>query len=107
MVFFIIRVDSVPAGCGGLKFYEGFAEIKRMYVRPRFRGKGLGKMMLEHLEAYALKHGTTVLRLETGINQPEAMGLYERMGYYRIPPFPPYVASTASLSRFYEKRLDP
>ena len=76
-----------------------------MYIRPRFRGKGLGKMMLEHLEAYALKQGTTLLRLETGIYQPEAMGLYERMGYRQIPAFPPYVDSTTVLSRFYEKRL--
>jgi putative acetyltransferase len=105
VAFFVIRVDGVPAGCGGLKFYEGFGEIKRMYVRPRFRVKGLGMMMLDHLEAYALEHGTKVLRLETGIHQPEAMGLYERTGYWQIPPFPPYVASTASLSRFYEKRL--
>jgi ribosomal protein S18 acetylase RimI-like enzyme len=61
--------------------------------------------MLEHLEAFARQQGTTVLRLETGICQPEAMGLYERMGYRQIPPFPPYEEATATLSRFYEKRI--
>jgi hypothetical protein len=61
--------------------------------------------MLEHLEMFACQQGTTVLQLETGIYQPEAMGLYERMGYRPIPPFPPYAESTATLSRFYEKSI--
>jgi GNAT superfamily N-acetyltransferase len=103
VAFFITRVDGMPAGCGGIKFYEGFGELKRMYVRPQFRGTGLGKLMLKHLEMFAHQQGTTVLRLETGIYQPEAMGLYERMSYRLIPPFEPYDASTATLSRFYEK----
>jgi GNAT superfamily N-acetyltransferase len=103
VAFFITRVDGVPAGCGGVKFYEDFGELKRMYVRPRFRGTGLGKLMLKHLEAFAHQYGTTVLRLETGIYQPEAMGLYERMGYRPIPAFAPYAESAATLSRFYEK----
>jgi putative acetyltransferase len=105
VAFFVTRVHGTPAGCIGLKFYPGFGELKRMYVRPSFRGTGLGKLMLKHLEDYALQHGTTVLRLETGIYQPEAIGLYERMGYHQIPPFAPYEASTALLSRFYEKNL--
>jgi putative acetyltransferase len=105
VAFFITRVDSEPAGCGGVKFYPGFGELKRMYVRPQFRGTGLGKLMLEHLEAFARGQGTKVLRLETGIYQPEAIGLYERMGYRPIPPFEPYDGSTATLSRFYEKKI--
>lgn len=105
VAFFVTRVDGVPAGCGGLKLYEGFGELKRMYVRPRFRGIGLGKRMLDHLEAYALRQGMIVLRLETGIYQPEAIGLYERMGYRPIPPFPPYTECSTPLSRFYEKRI--
>ena len=55
-----------------------------MYVRPQFRGTGLGKLMLKHLETFSRQQGTTVLRLETGIYQPEAMGLYVRMGYRPI-----------------------
>jgi putative acetyltransferase len=103
VAFFITRVDGEPAGCGGVKFGHSWGELKRMYVRPQFRGTGLGKRMLGHLETFARRQGTTTLRLETGIYQPEAMGLYERMGYRPIPPFEPYDASTATLSRFYEK----
>lgn len=105
VAFFVTRVDGMPAGCGGLKFYPEFGELKRMYVRPAFRGTGLGKLMLKHLEAYALQQGTTLVRLETGVYQPEAMGLYERMGYRRRSAFPPYPESTAVLSRFYEKLI--
>lgn len=105
VAFFITRADGVPAGSGGVKFYEDFGELKRMYVRPQFRGRGLGKLMLKHLEEFARQQGTTVLRLETGIYQPEAMGLYERMGYRPRPSFAPYDASTATLSRFYEKSI--
>jgi putative acetyltransferase len=105
VAFFITRVDGEPAGCGGVKFYPGWGELKRMYVRPQFRGRGLGKLMLEHLETFARQQGTTLLRLETGIYQPEAMGLYERMGYRPRGCFEPYDASTATLSRFYEKNI--
>jgi len=105
VAFFITRVDGEPAGCGGMKFYPGFGELKRMYVRPKFRGTGLGKLMLEHLETFARQKGMKVLRLETGIYQPEAIGLYEHMGYRPIAPFAPYDGSTATLSRFYEKKL--
>jgi GNAT superfamily N-acetyltransferase len=105
VTFFITRVDGVPAGCGGVKFFDDYGELKRMYVRPGFRGTGLGKLMLKYLETYALRHGITLLRLETGVYQPEAMGLYERMGYRPRSSFPPYDPSTATLSRFYEKLI--
>lgn len=105
VAFFITRVDDMPAGCGGVKFCPRWGELKRMYVRPQFRGTGLGKLMLKHLETFSREHGATVLRLETGIYQPEAVGLYKRMGYQPIPPFEPYEASTATLSRFYEKNI--
>ena len=52
VAFFITRVDGVPAGCGGVKFCPRWGELKRMYVRPQFRGTGLGKLMLKHLETY-------------------------------------------------------
>jgi GNAT superfamily N-acetyltransferase len=101
--FFITRVDGRPAGCGGVKLFADYGELKRMYVRPQFRGTGLGKLMLKHLETFARQQGITVLRLETGVYQPEAMGLYVRMGYQSRSAFEPYDASTATLSRFYEK----
>jgi GNAT superfamily N-acetyltransferase len=104
VAFFVTRVDGVAAGCGGLFLVEGeYAEIKRMYVRPACRGRGLGRLMLEHLSAHARALGATRLRLETGIHQHEAVGLYERSGFRRIPPFGPYWNDP--VSRCYEKDL--
>jgi GNAT superfamily N-acetyltransferase len=102
--FFVIRHDGMPAGCGGVKLFgTEYGEIKRMYVRPQFRGSGLGKLMLYHLADYARQQGVTVLRLETGIHQSEAIGLYERFGFQHIPPFGAYKEDP--LSVFFEKRL--
>jgi|WetSurMetagenome_2_1015567.scaffolds.fasta_scaffold118531_3 putative acetyltransferase len=102
--FFVARRDGKPAGCGGMKIFEGaYAELKRMYVRPEFRGTGLGRRMIEHLEEHAAQRGISVLRLETGILQREAIGLYERMGYHIRGPFGEYQPDP--LSFFYEKRI--
>jgi ribosomal protein S18 acetylase RimI-like enzyme len=64
---------------------------------------GLAKLMLDHLETYARERGVGLLRLETGIYQSEAIGLYERMGFRSIPPFGEYREDP--LSRFYEKQI--
>lgn len=105
VAFFVAHYDGVPAGCGGIKLYGSeYGEVKRMYVRPEFRGYGLGKEMLNHLAAYTTQHGIRVLRLETGIHQTEAIGLYERFGFQRIPPFGDYFDDPVSLC--YEKHLD-
>jgi len=102
--FFLLRANGTPACCGGIKLVGSeYGEIKRMYVRPQFRGLGFGKLMLNHLADYARSHAINLLRLETGIHQPEAIGLYERMGFYRILPFGAYTDDP--LSRYYEKRL--
>lgn len=104
VAFFLLRAGGTPAACGGIKLFgTDYGEIKRMYVRPRFRGQGFGKLMLDHLAEHARHHGVLLLRLETGIHQSEAIGLYERWGFQRIPPFPPYREDP--LSRCYEKRL--
>ena len=104
VAFFLIRSDGTPAGCGGIKLFSvEYGELKRMYVRPHFRGLGLAKLMIHRLSAYAREHGVGRLRLETGIYQREAIGLYERMGFQPIPPFGPYKEDP--LSRFYEKKL--
>jgi putative acetyltransferase len=104
VAFFLLRADGTPAGCGGVKLMGSeYGELKRMYVRPQFRGSGFARLMLTHLEAYAQAHHIPLLRLETGIHQQEAIGLYERSGFYRIPPFGPYTDDP--LSRCYEKRL--
>ena len=104
VAFFVMRHDGMPAGCGGVKLFNtAYGEIKRMYVRPQYRGLGLGRLMLQHLAEYAQRQGVTVLRLETGIFQTEAIGLYERYGFQRIAPFGAYQDDPLSL--FYEKRL--
>jgi GNAT superfamily N-acetyltransferase len=104
VAFFIIRHDGTAAGCGGVKLFGSeYGEVKRMYVRPQFRGLGLAKLMLDHLAAYAREQGVELLRLETGIYQSEAIGLYKRMGFQSIPPFGEYKEDP--LSRFYEKQI--
>ena len=104
VAFFLIRRDDACAGCGGVKLFGAeYGEVKRMYVRPQYRGLGLAKMMLAHLERYALAQGVYLLRLETGIHQHEAIGLYESVGFHRVPPFGSYHEDPLSL--FFEKRL--
>ena len=104
VAFFVIRDNGAAAGCGGIKLVgTEYGEIKRMYVRPAFRGLGLGKLMLDHLADYAKHRGITVLRLETGIHQHAAIRLYEREGFQRIAPFGPYREDPVSLC--YEKRI--
>jgi putative acetyltransferase len=102
--FFVLLADGAPAACGGVLIVDGeYGEIKRMYVRPAFRGNGFGRAMLDRLAEHALSRGTTLLRLETGIHQREAIALYERYGFARIPPFGPYTDDPLSLC--YEKRI--
>ncbi len=104
VAFFVTRHDGAPAGCGGIQLYgTEYGEVKRMYVRPEFRGLGLGKLMLDHLAAYARQRGVTVLRLETGIHQTDAIALYERYGFQRRPPFGEYREDP--LSVYYEKHI--
>jgi len=104
VAFFVLRADGRPAGCGGIKLVgREYGELKRMFVRPEFRGAGFGEMLVEHLAAHALAHGIALLRLETGIHQQAAIRLYERLGFRRIPPFGPYTNDPVSLC--YEKRL--
>ena len=103
--FFVLRIDGGAAGCGGIKLFgREFGELKRMYVRPKFRGRNFGRLILDHLAQYALANGITVLRLETGIHQHAALRLYEQAGFYRIAAFGPY--SDDGLSLCYEKRLE-
>ena len=101
--FFVTRYDDEPAGCGGIKLHPDYGEVKRMYVRPSHRGLGLGKTMLNHLADYARQHNINLLRLETGIYQVEAIGLYERYGFQRRSPFSDYRVDPMSL--YFEKAL--
>ena len=102
--FFVTREGGTPVGCGGIKLVANdYGEIKRMYVRPEFRGKGLSRLMLDHLTGHARAHGITLVRLETGIHQDAAIALYESAGFTRIPPFGDYFDDPVSLC--YERRL--
>ena len=100
---------GTPLGCGALRrLDDDAAEVKRMYVVPEARGRGVSKALLAGLEDAARECGWGTLRLETGPRQPEAIGLYERAGYRPIAAFGAYVG-TADLddSLFYERVLDP
>jgi putative acetyltransferase len=103
VLFYVLRAHGQPAGCGGLKLFAGYAEVKRMYVRPAFQGQGCGQRMLAHLAGQASARGLRLLRLETGIHQQAAIGLYERFGFNRVGPFGAYQPDP--LSVFFEKTL--
>jgi len=104
VAFFVARYAGTPAGCGGLKLFgTECGEVKRMYVRPAYRGLGLGRGMLDRLTAYARERRVGLLRLETGIYQAEAIGLYERYGFQRRPPFGAYRDDPMSV--YYEKPI--
>ena len=106
--FFLARWQGAAAGCGGVALFDDHAEVKRLYTRPAARGRGLAKALLRRIEEEARAAGLPVLRLETGTRQPEAIGLYERMGFRRCGPFGPYAAMPArniATSLFYEKAL--
>jgi putative acetyltransferase len=104
-VFLVLRDDDGRAvGCGGIaRFDDARGEVKRMYVVPEARGRGLGRRLLEELEGEARRLGYASVVLETGDRQQEAVGLYESTGYERIPCYPPY--DSRALSICYEKRL--
>ncbi|MBV9859912.1 MAG: GNAT family N-acetyltransferase [Alphaproteobacteria bacterium] len=106
--FFVAQVDGEPAGCGGVGFYDGYAEVKRMYARPAVRRRGIAKAVLARLEEEARQAGHTLLRLETGIHQSDAVAFYERHGFRQCLAFGPYTGMSEAqigTSLFYEKRL--
>ncbi len=101
VAFFTVRVDEAAVGCGGIQILGEYGELKRMYIRPEFRGRGLAGLLVEQLANHAREHGARLLRLETGIYQADAIRSYEGMGFYEIPPFGPYVLDPNSV--FYER----
>src|SRR5436309_3849050 len=90
-VFLVVRDGERALACGGIcRFDETRAELKRMYVVPEARGRGLGRRVLVELEERARELGYAGVVLETGDRQPEALGLYVSAGYEGIPCYPPY-----------------
>ena len=104
VTFLVARAEGRAVGCGAVvRSADGWAEIKRMFVSPAARGRRVGRKLLEKLEAVAREKGTTVLRLETGISQPEALALYRSAGFREIEPFGDYRPDPLSL--FMEKTI--
>jgi putative acetyltransferase len=106
--FFIARLNSLAVGCGGVAIFEDYAEVKRMYTRPTARGRGVAKAIVGRIEDEARAASKFILRLETGIRQQEAVGLYKRVGFRPRGPFGPYAAMPArniETSLFFEKVL--
>jgi GNAT superfamily N-acetyltransferase len=105
-VFLIARIGDEPVGCGALRPLDDItAEVRRMYVTPSARRRGIGRRLLRELERTAAEFGYRVVRLETGNRQPEAVALYEGFGFRRIAPYGPHVSDPLSIC--FEKRLTP
>lgn len=107
-VLVIARVDGAAAASGALMAHDAVdgmntLEVKRMLVRPAFRGRGLSKLVLERLESIARERHTQKLVLMCGPRQPEALRLYERQGYSRRNAYGHNVDHPLSI--FFEKRL--
>lgn len=83
----VATLHAEPVGCGALRFHDGAAEVKRMWVAPAVRGLGLGRRLLTELEAKAAEHGVRTLRLETNRTLGEAIALYRATGYREVAPF--------------------
>lgn len=95
----VAMLDGDRAGCGCFKPYsDNTVEIKRIFMPRRFRGKGVARAVMAELERWARELGYEFAILETGILQPEAIRLYERAGYERIPNYPPYEDVSESVS---------
>jgi putative acetyltransferase len=108
--FFVATLDGDPVGCGGVALFDGFAEVKRMYVRPVARGQGVARAILDRLEAETRAANLPVLRLETGDKQTDALRLYYRYGFTDCGPFGHYAAlppQAIAASIFLEKLVLP
>jgi len=106
--FFIARLDGQPAGCGGVAIEDDFAELKRMYVRPALRGRGVAQAIVARLEQQARAAGIPRLMLETGDAQLAAIRFYEREGFERCSAFGVYAKMPARATRrciFFQKQI--
>jgi len=102
--FLVARVDGIPVGCVGLRRHDAErVEVKRMFVRAPYRGRGLARALVRASEEEARRLGYRVVLMESGTAQPEAMALYESSGYLPTPGFGYYKDSP--LNRCYAKSL--
>jgi len=87
-LFVVVYRGDEPTACGGFKGLDATrAEIKRVYVRPEHRGRGLARQLMQHLERAARDAGYRVVRLDTGAQQPDALALFQSTGYREIPDY--------------------
>ena len=102
-IFLVVELDGEVVGCGAARHCGGWAELKRMYLRPKARGGGIALAMLVKLLDWARSEGLPLARLETGNVSVGALRLYRRAGFKEIPAFPPYKADPLSI--FMERAL--
>ncbi len=103
MNFFGVYSGAQAAGCGGFWTHDTYAEIKRVWIDLQWRGQGLSRLLMERIEAEAMQLGHTILRLETGVAQAEALSLYRTLGFIERDNFGSYKPDV--LSVFMEKQL--
>jgi putative acetyltransferase len=105
VTFLVVRAAGEAVGCGALLHdVRGWGEVKRMYVRPAERNRGIGMRLLAALETTARGRRLPLLRLETGIHNTEALALYRRAGFAQRDRFGDYAPDP--LSVFMEKRVN-
>jgi putative acetyltransferase len=104
MRFFAAHRGPEVLAIGGCWLHGDYAEVKRIYVTPSARGLGLAKLMMQRIEEEAIACGRLLARLETGIHQPESLGLYRRLGYVDRGAFGDYPVDDPN-SVFMEKVL--
>lgn len=99
--FFVAMEDGHAVGCAGVRYRSGVGELTKVFTRPAHRGRGVGTLLLDTVEAACRVRSIDVVRLDTRAELAEACALYERRGYGRVDPFndEPYS------DRWYEKRL--
>ena len=105
-VFLGIYDGDKILGCGAVKVMEDdgeYGELKRVFIKEAYRGQGLSKQLIVALENSLVEMSITVMRLETGIHQLEALGLYQRLGYKKRGPYGSYALDPLSI--FMEKKL--
>lgn len=104
--FLVAWIDGEPVGCAGVKELDrGVVELKRMYVAPRARGRGVARALLAELEIIAAAAGASSIRLLTGEAQPEAVRLYESAGWTRTELYGPALEYGWTDAYAYERRL--
>lgn len=94
----VAYVDDMPAACGAFKpFSEDTVEIKRMFTDPEFRKRGLGSAIVKELEHWAKELGFKKAVLETSQDLTQAISVYEKNGFYKIPNYGQYIGVDTSV----------